>query len=87
MLGIWFTNACNLNCSYCYIKKKSNETIDVDLAVELICRELTPDEIPLGVMFMGAESLTHFDELKEQIEAYEKSTEKGEYEKNMEKLL
>ena len=27
-----------------------------------------------------------FDELKEQIEAYEKSTEKGEYEKNMEKL-
>lgn len=68
MLGIWFTNACNLNCSYCYIKKKSNETIDVDLAVELICRELAPNEIPLGVMFMGAESLTHFDELKEIVE-------------------
>ncbi|MBQ8836050.1 MAG: radical SAM protein [Clostridia bacterium] len=68
MLGIWFTNACNLNCSYCYIKQKSNETIDVDLAVELICKELAPDKIPLGVMFMGAESLTHFDELKEIVE-------------------
>ena len=27
-----------------------------------------------------------FDELREQIEAYEESTDKGEYEKNMEKL-
>ncbi len=65
MLGIWFTNACNLNCSYCYIKQKSNKTIDVNLAVELICNELTKNDIPLSVMFMGAEALTHFNELKE----------------------
>lgn len=68
MLGIWFTNACNLNCSYCYIKEKSDKTIDVDLAVKLICKELTLGDVPLSIMFMGAESLTHFKQLKEIVE-------------------
>ena len=28
-VGIWFTNACNLNCTYCYIKQKSNLTMPI----------------------------------------------------------
>lgn len=64
-IGIWFTNSCNLNCTYCYIKNKSDLTISADKAMELLSGELNKEGSLVDILFMGAETLTHFDEMKE----------------------
>lgn len=64
-IGIWFTNACNLNCSYCYIKNKSDHTISADKAMSLLGKELNKDGPLVDILFMGAETLTHFEDMKE----------------------
>lgn len=67
-VGIWFTNACNLNCSYCYIKNKSDLTISHKKAMEILSRELNLQGGLLDILFMGAETLTHFDEMAALVE-------------------
>lgn len=67
-VGIWFANACNLNCSYCYIKRKSDLTISHDKAMEVLSRELNLEGGLLDILFMGAETLTHFDEMAALVE-------------------
>lgn len=67
-VGIWFTNACNLNCSYCYIKRKSDLTISVDKAVEVLGAELAKEGKLMDILFMGAETLTHFEQMKQIVE-------------------
>ena len=68
-VGIWFTNECNLRCTYCYIHEKSKETIPVEKAVELFSAHLTEPGEPVGFLFMGAEPLTHFEEIQQIVEA------------------
>lgn len=67
-VGIWFTNACNLNCSYCYIKKKSDLTISIDRAMDILGTELLKEGKLMDILFMGAETLTHFDQMREIVE-------------------
>ena len=63
-IGIWFTNACNLNCTYCYIKEKSDLTISHEKAMELLSQELSKEGKLVDILFMGAETLTHFEQMK-----------------------
>ena len=67
-VGIWFTNACNLNCTYCYIKQKSNLTISYEKALEVLGAELSKEGGLMDILFMGAETLTHFEEMKKIVE-------------------
>jgi len=59
------TYACNLNCTYCYIKNKSDRTISIDKAMLILSEELNRDGELVDILFMGAETLTHFEEFKE----------------------
>lgn len=68
LLGIWLTNACNLRCTYCYIKEKSDLTIDFDKAIEIIHSQLRQPGGILEVSFMGAEPLTRFDLIRRIVE-------------------
>ena len=72
-VGIWFTNACNLNCSYCYIKQKSDLTISPDKALEVLGTELAKEGGLMDILFMGAETLTHFAQMKQIVEDLEKA--------------
>lgn len=67
-IGIWFTNACNLNCTYCYIKNKSDLTISVDKAMEVLGKELSKDGQLVDILIMGAETLTHFEQMRKIVE-------------------
>lgn len=67
-IGIWLTNACNLNCTYCYIHNKSEDTITVSKAMHILSKELLSSGLPVEIDFMGAEPLTRFDVLREIVE-------------------
>lgn len=68
-VGFWFTSECNLGCTYCYIHEKSSETIAIEKTVEILSAHLTEPGEPVDLLVMGAEPLTHFDELKQLVEA------------------
>ena len=78
-VGIWFTNACNLNCSYCYIKQKSDLTISPDKALEVLGTELAKEGGLMDILFMGAETLTHFAQMKQIVEDISARTWKRRY--------
>ena len=78
-VGIWFTNACNLNCSYCYIKQKSDLTIPAERAVEVLGAELSKEGKLMDILFMGAETLTHFREMTQIVEEISARTWKRDY--------
>lgn len=68
-VGFWFTNSCNLNCSYCYIKHKSESTVTVEKALAMLGGELEREGGLMDILFMGAETLTHFERFREIFEA------------------
>ena len=68
-IGLWFTNECNLRCSYCYIRHKSSQTIRLDAAMGILERELSQEGEPADILCMGAEALTHFEQLRALVEA------------------
>lgn len=78
-VGIWFTNSCNLNCSYCYIKQKSDLTISADQAMETLGAELSKEGALMDILFMGAETLTHFTQMKQLIERISRQKWKRKY--------
>lgn len=38
------TEFCNLNCTYCYEKNKSLKTMDYDVAMHILEKELTKED-------------------------------------------
>lgn len=67
-IGLWLTNACNLNCTYCYIKHKSDETMSLETAQRIITTVLGSPGGRVLICFMGAEPLTRFSLMREIVE-------------------
>lgn len=70
---LMITHACNLNCTYCYEKHKSNRTMPFELAKELILRECKvvqddPRFHELEIDLMGGEPMMNFDLIKQLVE-------------------
>lgn len=67
------TEACNLDCIYCYEDYKSSKVMDFDTAINIINHELSllPDGITLDVSFMGGEPFLNFALIKEIYDYYE----------------
>ena len=67
------THACNLNCSYCYESYKKNAYMSLDLAKEIILREVQfvkeSDQFDeLEIDFMGGEPFMNFPLIKAIVE-------------------
>ena len=67
------THSCNLNCVYCYEKYKSDKSMPLDLAKEIIRKEFglvknSPDFDEIEFDFMGGEPFVKFDLMKEIME-------------------
>lgn len=67
-IGLWLTNACNLNCTYCYIKHKSEATMTLETAQRIITTVLNSPGGRVLICFMGAEPLTRFELMREIVE-------------------
>ena len=67
-IGLWLTNACNLNCSYCYIKHKSEAAMSLETAQKIITTVLNSPGGRVLICFMGAEPLTRFSLMREIVE-------------------
>ena len=70
---LMITHACNLNCSYCYEKYKSNKTMSFELAKELILKECKvvqedPRFHELEIDLMGGEPMMNFNLIKQLVE-------------------
>lgn len=70
---LMITHACNLNCTYCYEKYKSNKTMSFELAKELILKECKvvqddPRFHELEIDLMGGEPMMNFDLIKQLVE-------------------
>lgn len=67
--GLFLTYNCNLKCTYCYIKNKSNKVMPLEVMKNAIAagfdntEEYTFDELEID--FMGAEPLVEFQRIKE----------------------
>ena len=64
------THQCNLRCTYCYEKHKDNNTMPVELAKEIVDRELTADDgtESVEIDLFGGEPLLEFETVKALIE-------------------
>lgn len=67
-IGLWLTNACNLSCTYCYIKHKSEATMSLETAQRIITTVLNSPGGRVLICFMGAEPLTRFSLMREIVE-------------------
>ncbi len=70
---LMITHACNLNCTYCYEKHKSNKVMSFDLAKELILKECHVVQTShlfheLEIDLMGGEPMMNFDLIKQLVE-------------------
>lgn len=70
---LMITHACNLNCTYCYEKYKSNKKMSFELAKELILKECQvvqndPRFHELEIDLMGGEPMMNFDLIKQLVE-------------------
>lgn len=73
--GLIVTYACNLNCTYCYEKNKSNRYMSLKTAQEILAPLLKKSGAPLQVMLMGGEPLMAFPLIKQLVEwVYDSST-------------
>lgn len=63
------THSCNLNCTYCYEHNKCYECIDVDMAKEILEKEMSSnDDYDREIEFFGGEPFLEFDKI---VELYE----------------
>lgn len=64
------THQCNLRCTYCYEKHKDNNTMPLELAKEIVDRELTMDDgtTEVEIDLFGGEPLLEFDTIKALVE-------------------
>ena len=78
-VGLLLTYQCNLDCSYCYIPKKSNKQMSFSVAQKILEPVLNAEGPPMDILFMGAESLTAFSTLKAIVEWVESQQWKRRY--------
>ena len=66
------TQNCNLNCTYCYEHNKTKNSFDVNLAKEIILRELSIKDNYTEICFdfFGGEPFLEFDKIKEIVEFF-----------------
>ncbi len=70
---LMITHACNLSCSYCYENHKSNHSMTIEQAKDIISKEadmvLSSNQYDeLQIDFMGGEPLMNFDLIKAVVE-------------------
>ena len=75
---LMITHACNLNCTYCYEKHKSNKAMSFDLAKKLILKECqvvqtSPLFQELEIDLMGGEPLMNFNLIRQLVEWTDKA--------------
>ena len=73
-VGFWFTSACNLACSYCYLEKKSDATISLEMVQRILTTVLSTPGGMVELCPMGAEPLTRFPLLRQVVEWTEKGS-------------
>lgn len=70
------THACNLNCTYCYEKCKSNKMMSLETAKKCILKELQYSKEHnynwLQIIFLGGEPFMNFEVIKDLIEWMQK---------------
>lgn len=73
------TEACNLNCIYCYEDYKCNKSMDFKTAISIIDNELRqlPKDVCLDVSYIGGEPFLNFDLIKRVYEYYEQKNVKN----------
>lgn len=66
------TQNCNLNCTYCYEHNKTKNSFDVNLAKEIILRELSIKDNYTEICFdfFSGEPFLEFDKIKEIVEFF-----------------
>ena len=66
-LQIILTNDCNLNCKYCYVKRDTIRTIDIETPKKAICdmiMDYPPESWSYNLCFMGGEPLLEFEKIR-----------------------
>lgn len=66
--GLIVTYSCNLNCTYCYERNKSDRYMTFETAREILLPLLKKYAEPLQVMLMGGEPLMAFPMIKQLVE-------------------
>ena len=67
-VGLLMTYRCNLDCKYCYIRKKQNRDMSLDRAQAILEPFLLKHEGRLDITFMGGETLLAFDVIQPLVE-------------------
>ena len=63
-VGLLMTYRCNLDCKYCYIHRKRNKDMSLDMAKTILKPFLLKKEGLLNIAFLGGETLLAFDVIK-----------------------
>ena len=67
-VGLLMTYRCNLNCKYCYIHKKRNKDMTLEMAQSVLEPFLLKKEGLLNIAFVGGETLLAIDVIRPLIE-------------------
>lgn len=73
-VGLLTTYRCNLNCKYCYILKKRNKDMTLEMAQSILEPFLRKKEGLLNIAFMGGETLLSMDVIRPLVEWAEKGS-------------
>lgn len=78
-VGLLMTYRCNLDCKYCYIHRKRNRDMSLDMAKTILEPFLLKKEGLLNIAFLGGETLLAFDVIKPLVKWIEKGDRKGNW--------
>lgn len=78
-IGLLMTYRCNLDCKYCYIQRKQNKDMTLEMAQKIIESFLDKENRCVDVIFMGGETLLAIDVIRPLIEWVEKGRWKSHY--------
>lgn len=78
-VGLLTTYRCNLNCKYCYIHKKRNKDMTLEMAQSILEPFLMKDTGLLDITFMGGETLLAIDVIRPLVEWVENGNWKRRY--------
>lgn len=73
-VGLLTTYRCNLNCKYCYIRKKCNKDMTLETAQLILEPFLLRKDGLLNIAFMGGETLLSINMIRSLVEWIEKRT-------------
>lgn len=73
-VGLLTTYRCNLNCKYCYIRKKRDNDMTLEMAQSILEPFLLKKEGLLNIAFMGGEMLLSINMIRSLVEWVEKKT-------------